>query len=70
MKRTQSIICQFAAIADHVLETDYSGADLREFSVEMFDTRCVIEAEIPRLDGVSQQGRATLRKLLTPDGAA
>lgn len=74
MSILKAIICQVRALADHVLESDYSAADLRQIAVEMADTRALVEAEILRRDGKARAGKRALRELLTghasEDGAA
>ena len=74
MNPVKAITCQIRAIADHILDVDYSGSDLREIAVEMADTRAIVEAEILRLDGQSKSAKRALRTLLTGhapgDGAA
>jgi hypothetical protein len=73
MSNANAITCQIRAIADHVLNADYNGTDLRLIAVEMCDTRAIIEAEILRLDGKAASGKRALRTLLTgraPEGGA
>lgn len=67
---TPAIVGQVKAIADHILDAQYSAADLRLIAVELLDTKALAESEIRRLDGKSERGRLALRKLLTPEGAA
>lgn len=74
MTMMKAITCQVRALADHVLKTDYSGAELREIAVEMADTRALIESEIRRLDGKAKSAERALHQLFgvqsPKDGAA
>ena len=58
--KVDAITCQIRAIADHVLDANYSAADLRQLAVEMADTRAIVEAEIRRRDARAKLALHTL----------
>jgi hypothetical protein len=65
MNRVEAITCQIRAVADHVLDADYSGAELRLVAVELRDTLALVEVEINRKDDVAKGGKRALRQLMT-----
>lgn len=72
MIKREAIVCQVRAIADYIASGDYTAADLREISVEMTDTRALVEQKIKQADAQEERGNRALRQLLTgqPEGGA